>query len=45
MGQLLSIPFVLLGVFLIIWALTHKRKAIAYPNRYADEPKDNKKKK
>ncbi|MBD5233821.1 MAG: prolipoprotein diacylglyceryl transferase [Bacteroidales bacterium] len=38
MGQLLSIPFVLLGVFLIIWALTHKRIKIAYPNKFAPEP-------
>ena len=40
MGQLLSIPFVLLGIFLIVWAFTHKREAIAYPNCFAPEPND-----
>lgn len=39
MGQCLSIPFVVLGVFLIIWALTHKRVHLDYPNQYAPEPK------
>ena len=38
MGQALSIPFVALGIFLIAWALTHKRVAMKYPDRYADEP-------
>ncbi len=28
MGQLLSIPFVVLGVFLIVWAFTHKRQRL-----------------
>lgn len=39
MGQLLSIPFVLAGVFLIVRALMRPRKAIAYPGRFADEKK------
>ncbi len=39
MGQLLSIPFVLLGVILIIWSLTHDRIKIDYPNAFAPEPK------
>ena len=37
MGQLLSIPFVLLGVALIVTALLRKRQEIAYPDRWADE--------
>lgn len=43
MGQWLSVPFVALGIFLIIWALTHPRKHIAYPNEWAPEPKPAKK--
>lgn len=37
MGQWLSLPFVALGVFLIVWALTHKRKKLDYPNEFAKE--------
>lgn len=37
MGQCLSIPFVLLGIFLVIRALKRPRMHIEYPNRYADE--------
>ena len=37
MGQLLSIPFVLLGVALIVTALLRKRQEITYPDRWADE--------
>lgn len=37
MGQLLSIPFILLGIGLVIWALTHPRIPCKYPNRYAEE--------
>ncbi|MBD5303374.1 MAG: prolipoprotein diacylglyceryl transferase [Muribaculaceae bacterium] len=37
MGQVLSIPFILLGVILVIWALTHPRKHFSFPNRFADE--------
>ena len=39
MGQWLSIPFVALGIFLICWALTHKRLCLKYPGEYAPEPK------
>lgn len=39
MGQLLSIPFVLLGIGLIIWAYTHPRKQLEYPNAFPEEPK------
>lgn len=38
MGQWLSIPFILAGAVLILWALTHKRVKLDYPNRYAPEP-------
>lgn len=37
MGQWLSIPFALLGVFLIIRALIRPRKALKYPDRFAPE--------
>lgn len=39
MGQCLSIPFVLLGIVLIIWSLTHKRMVLEYPNAFAPETK------
>lgn len=42
MGQLLSIPFVVAGIFLIVWALTHKKVHLEYPNTYAPV-KENKK--
>lgn len=38
MGQWLSIPFVLLGLFFIIRAMTRPRLHIDYPGRFADEP-------
>jgi prolipoprotein diacylglyceryl transferase len=37
MGQLLSIPFVILGVGLVVWALTHKREHWSFPEKYAEE--------
>ncbi|MDE5821660.1 MAG: prolipoprotein diacylglyceryl transferase [Paramuribaculum sp.] len=37
MGQLLSIPFIILGMILVIWAMTHKKVKIEFPNRFADE--------
>ncbi len=37
MGQWLSIPFILLGVFFIIRAMTRPRVHIDYPDRFADE--------
>lgn len=43
-GQMLSIPFILLGVFLVVWALTHPRQKFKFPNRFADETAPNKKK-
>lgn len=44
MGQWLSIPFVVLGIILIVWALTHPRKEIKYTNQWAPEPVPAKKK-
>ncbi len=44
MGQWLSIPFILAGITLIIFALKRPKVHIDYPNRYADEPSNNKKK-
>ncbi len=43
MGQLLSIPFALAGVFLVIWAMTHKKIKISYPDKFAPEPAVKKK--
>ncbi|MBO4995100.1 MAG: prolipoprotein diacylglyceryl transferase [Muribaculaceae bacterium] len=37
MGQLLSIPFIVAGIIMVIWAMTHPRIKIEYPNRFADE--------
>lgn len=42
MGQLLSIPFVLIGIGLIAWALTHHRLHIEYPGRYAEQAAEHK---
>lgn len=39
MGQCLSIPFVIIGLILIVRALIRPRIHIDYPNRYADEKK------
>lgn len=37
MGQLLSIPFVLLGVIMVVYALMHPRQHWTFPNKFADE--------
>ena len=39
MGQLLSIPFVLLGVGLVLWAMYHPRLHLEYPNQFPDAKK------
>lgn len=41
MGQLLSIPFVLGGIFLVVRALIKKRRRIDYPNEFATETKNS----
>lgn len=38
MGQWLSIPFILAGAVMILWALTHKRVKLDYPNQFAPVP-------
>lgn len=37
MGQVLSIPFILIGVCLVVYALSHPRQHWQFPNRFADE--------
>ena len=44
MGQWLSIPFIIAGVLLVIYAMTHPRQHLEFPNRFAPEPSDKKKK-
>ena len=44
MGQALSLPFIALGIFLVVWAMTHPRKHFEFPNRFADEDKTKGKK-
>ena len=42
MGQLLSIPFVLAGIFLIVRAYMRPQVALDFPERYADEEPNKK---
>lgn len=42
MGQALSIPFVILGIVLVIIAFCHPRQHWTFPNRFPDEPKKSK---
>ncbi len=44
MGQLLSIPFVLAGVFLVIRAMCRPKVDIPFPDRFADEDNSTNKK-
>lgn len=37
-GQLLSLPFIILGVWLIVRAMRRPRVPLEYPDRFADEP-------
>ena len=37
MGQMLSIPFILIGIGLVAWALSHPRLHWDFPNRFAPE--------
>lgn len=39
MGQMLSIPFILLGIGLVIWAMVHPRQHWTFPNKFAVEKK------
>ncbi len=36
MGQWLSVPFILIGVFFVIYAMVRPRKEIKFPNKFAD---------
>lgn len=36
MGQALSIPFIIIGIGLVAWAIYHPRQHWTFPNRYAD---------
>lgn len=45
MGQALSIPFILIGIGLVVWAMTHPRRHFDFPNRFADDPASAKSKK
>ena len=38
MGQWLSVPFIIAGVVLIVYALSHEREHIDFPERFADDP-------
>lgn len=38
-GQLLSIPFIILGIWLIVRAMRRPRVPLEYPDRFADEKK------
>lgn len=44
-GQMLSIPFVLLGIFLVCRAMWHPQKHFDFPNRFADADETEAKKK
>ena len=37
MGQLLSIPFIIMGVVMVVYAMTHPRLKLNYPNKFAEE--------
>lgn len=41
-GQILSIPFVIAGIWLIVRAMRRPREELEYPNRFSDEKKDKK---
>lgn len=41
MGQLLSVPFILAGILLVYYAMTHPRKHIDFPNKFPDEKDTN----
>lgn len=44
MGQWLSIPFIIAGIILVIWSLTRPKVHIEFPDRYADEQTDKRRK-
>lgn len=44
MGQWLSVPFILMGIGLVIYAYSRPRLHLTFPNRFPDEPSPKKKK-
>ena len=44
MGQWLSIPFILIGAGLVIYAMSHPRQKIDFPDRFADDNEKPRKK-
>ncbi|MDE5706451.1 prolipoprotein diacylglyceryl transferase [Muribaculum sp.] len=44
LGQQLSIPFILLGIGLIIYAMMRPKVQLTFPNRFADEKESSKRK-
>ena len=45
MGQLLSIPFIIIGLALIILALSRPRQHWTFPNRFPEDKKESKREK
>lgn len=45
MGQLLSIPFIIIGVLLVCYALWRPPVKLSFPNKFADEPQNKTSKK
>lgn len=43
LGQMLSLPFIAIGIFLVIWAMTHPRQHWEFPNKFAPEETSHKK--
>ena len=39
LGQMLSLPFIAIGIFLVIWALVHPRQHWQFPDKFAPETK------
>lgn len=44
MGQWLSVPFIIAGIVMVVYAMTHPKVHIKFPNRFADETPERKKK-
>ena len=42
MGQWLSIPFILMGIGFVVYALSRPPVKLAFPNRFADDPENQK---
>lgn len=42
MGQLLSIPFIIIGIGLIVYAMVRPREHLTFPNKFPDENKGKK---